>query len=218
MAENDDKPSTTKIDPTRALLQLLPKLTAHAAAVRLTTALHSNDCRLWCNGNLLPPQYIATALRLIAVPEVDGRWRGEIVSAVREAWEPGTYIFELDETEVAAVAAPRTGSIAASEAANIADVTATSAPAIPPPAPQAPQETPTPATDTENAPKIPRGRTELWIYNALKTDPSLTIDVLEERCPYDVTRKTLQNCVSLARKALTEAARKNGRKEQEQKQ
>jgi hypothetical protein len=105
MAGTDDKPNTTdaaaRIDPTRALQRLLPAFTAHAAAARLTTAVQSNECRLWCNGDLLPPQYIATALRLIAISDVDGRWRGEIVSAVREAWEPISYVFVLDEAEVA---------------------------------------------------------------------------------------------------------------------
>src|SRR6267154_2481463 len=102
MAQIFDASSTAKIDPTRAL-QLLSVFNPHEAAASLTEAAYANKCRLWCNGNLLPPQYIATSLRLVAIPEPDGRWRGEVVSAVREAWESATYVFELDETEVVAL-------------------------------------------------------------------------------------------------------------------
>jgi hypothetical protein len=140
MAGTDDKPNTTdaaaRIDPTRALQRLLPAFTAHAAAARLTTAVQSNECRLWCNGDLLPPQYIATALRLIAISDVDGRWRGEIVSAVREAWEPISYVFVLDEAEVAtllptAPAKLRSGSLAPAD----------SSPSLPPSPPTPPSAT-----------------------------------------------------------------------------
>jgi hypothetical protein len=93
-----------RISVTEALGILAPAYNNnfHAAAVRLTTATHANECRLWCNGNLLAPDYIAKALIVVACLEKDGRWRGDVVSSRREAWDPdyGPYHFGLDPAEV----------------------------------------------------------------------------------------------------------------------
>src|SRR5262249_30430513 len=58
---------------------LLPTYQAHEAAMQLTLATQTNKCRLWCDDNLLAPDYIAKALKIVAHVEKDGRdWpRGE---------------------------------------------------------------------------------------------------------------------------------------------
>jgi hypothetical protein len=91
-----------RISPTEALQLLLPAYKAPDAAAALTEAAYRNRCRLWCNDGLLGADYIATALKIVARPEADGRWRAEVVSTAREAWEhpPDHYRFELDEAEV----------------------------------------------------------------------------------------------------------------------
>ena len=102
--ENKKPTPQAAISPTEALYLLLPACrTAHAAAVWLTDATYANDCRLWCNGNLLPPDYITTSLKVVARAEPDGRWRADVVSSIREAWEPGVYRFEYDDGEVRAL-------------------------------------------------------------------------------------------------------------------
>ena len=92
-----------RISPTDALRIFLPELSAHEAALQLTLAVHGNKCQLWCNGNLLPVDYVANSLRVVARTEPDGRWRAEVVSSVREAWEGKVYSFEFDADEVTAL-------------------------------------------------------------------------------------------------------------------
>jgi hypothetical protein len=109
MAGTDGDNSTPRpispISPTEALRLVLsskPNRSIHQAAKDLTEWTHGNDCRLWCNGNLLHPKYIATSLKIVAETEVDGRPRADVVSSVREGWErdPSAYTFELDADEV----------------------------------------------------------------------------------------------------------------------
>jgi hypothetical protein len=93
------------ISPTGALELLLSSgqyCAIHDAAKDLTEWTHRNKCRLWCNGNLLRPDYITDSLRIVARTEADDRPRAEVVSSVREAWEGGrtAYTFELDADEV----------------------------------------------------------------------------------------------------------------------
>src|SRR6478672_99388 len=93
------------ISPTEALKLVLsrdPNRSIHEAAKDLTEWMHGNNCRLWCNGNLLHPKYITTSLKMVAETEADGRPRAEVVSSTREAWEnpPAAYTFELDADEV----------------------------------------------------------------------------------------------------------------------
>ena len=57
------------ISPTEALKLVLsrdPNRSIHEAARVLTEWMHGNNCRLWCNGNLLHPKYIATSLKIVA--------------------------------------------------------------------------------------------------------------------------------------------------------
>jgi hypothetical protein len=99
------KGKTGRISVTEALKILLPTYQVHDAAVQLTMATHANKCRLWCNGNLLAPDYIAKALKIVAHVEKDGRVTGDVVSSTREAWQPQQdgYRFELDTAEVKAL-------------------------------------------------------------------------------------------------------------------
>jgi hypothetical protein len=112
MAGTDANHSTpprpnSPISPTGALKLLLDStnLSIHAAAALLTTAMRTNECRLWCNDNLVPPHYIATSLVVVARTEADGRPRADVVSRVREAWVQQDYNFEFDADEVRALLA-----------------------------------------------------------------------------------------------------------------
>ena len=108
MAGTDADHNTTPrpispVSPTEALKLLLDSNPSiHAAAERLTTAMRTNECRLWCNGNLLSPDYIATSLVVVARTEADGRPRADVVSSVREPWVRQVYKFEFDAEEVCA--------------------------------------------------------------------------------------------------------------------
>src|SRR6266480_2342793 len=95
--------------PTGALRLMLssdPNRSIHDAAKDLTDWTHRNKCRLWCNGNLLPPDYIATSLMIVARIEADGRPRADVVSSTREAWVRQAYNFELDADEIRALLPP----------------------------------------------------------------------------------------------------------------
>jgi hypothetical protein len=72
-----------RISPTEALNPLRREFSAMEAAARLTSAVHNNSCRLWCDGNLIKPHIAVT---LLVVPRLadDGRWTADIVSATRE--------------------------------------------------------------------------------------------------------------------------------------
>jgi hypothetical protein len=77
------------------------------AAVNLTLAMRGDACRLWCNDNPVATK-IKLTLAVEAHAEPDGRWSATIVSTAREPWEhpPDYYRWELDESEVAALAPP----------------------------------------------------------------------------------------------------------------
>jgi hypothetical protein len=107
-----------RISPTEALRLLLPEFSPHAAAARLTTAIRANECRLWCNGDVVPVAYIATSLIMVARTEADDRWRADVVSSSREAWERPRdfYVFEFDADEVRALL-PRAEASAPDESA-----------------------------------------------------------------------------------------------------
>lgn len=59
-----------------------------------------NRVRLWCNGNLVSPDFAVTSLRLVARSEADGRWRVDVVPAGMIGWAPGSYTFVLDANEI----------------------------------------------------------------------------------------------------------------------
>ena len=88
------KPSTSprgRISVDEAFQRLLPVHMPHAAVEQLYFAWCENRARLWCNGNVVPPNFIRTDLVVQAVQEPDGRWRLELIPS-RIAWEPGTYV------------------------------------------------------------------------------------------------------------------------------
>jgi hypothetical protein len=98
------KPPATRISIDEALQRLLSAYQPHVAAEHLNTALRENGVRLWCDGNLLSPNYIGTQLVVQASNDIDGRWRGVIVPA-GGAWEDIPYRWEMDAAEVANPAA-----------------------------------------------------------------------------------------------------------------
>jgi hypothetical protein len=87
-------------DAFQTLLAALKK--PHVAAERLHKAWRENACRLWCNGNLLDPNYIRVALAV----RVASRHRIKIVSATREAWERKRYRWQVDAAEIAELLPP----------------------------------------------------------------------------------------------------------------
>ena len=95
-----------RLSPTEALCLLMGGgLSAHDAADRLNTGMRTKKCRLWCDGNELPVAYIVTSLVVVARTEADGRWRADVVSSTREAWEHPLdyYCFEFDAGQVKAL-------------------------------------------------------------------------------------------------------------------
>lgn len=93
------------LSPTEALRLLMTGgLAARVAADRLNTWMRTEEpekCHVWCNGTLLPPDYVATSLVVVE----KGRWRADVVSSTREAWEKSrdAYVFEFDADEVRAL-------------------------------------------------------------------------------------------------------------------
>jgi hypothetical protein len=76
------------------------------AAMELTKAIHSNDCRLWCDGTVVKLHFAA---QLIVEPhlESDGRWIGVIATAgMMLGFNPDSYRWELERDEVMALAPP----------------------------------------------------------------------------------------------------------------
>jgi hypothetical protein len=106
------KAEAGRVSVTEALELLRPTYKPHDAAAQLTLTTHANKCRLWCNGNLLAPDHIARALRIVAHIEKDGRCWGEVVSSTHSAWQlvtvkgpvvNGQGEHELDADEVKAL-------------------------------------------------------------------------------------------------------------------
>lgn len=93
------------ISPTEALNLLRREFSAMDAAARLTSAVHTNSCRLWCDGNLIKP-HIAVTLMVVPRLADDGRWTADIVSATREPWERPSYRWEFEIEELKALLLP----------------------------------------------------------------------------------------------------------------
>jgi hypothetical protein len=191
MAGTDAEHSTTPrpispISPTGALKLLLDsKLSIHAAAARLTTAMHTNECRLWCNDNLLPPHYIVTSLVVVARTEADGRPRADVVSGVREAWVQQVYNFEFDADEVRALLPPLKSSPESPPAARAIEPTAAPVPPV--------------------APETLEG-TERWVFEQMRDDPPRKGDhgyvqkLFNHRPDKRIKKKTIANNVGKYRK------------------
>src|SRR5262245_554803 len=107
MAGTDDNNTIeARISPTKALHILMAEgLSGHDAADRLNTAARTNKCRLWCNGEVVPVDYVVTSLAVVARTEADSRWRADIVSTRHMAWEEpaGSYVLEFDTEGVKAL-------------------------------------------------------------------------------------------------------------------
>jgi hypothetical protein len=97
------KPDISFGDAFQLFLSVLPS--PHRAVERLYAAWCEEDCHLWCEGNLLDPNYIRRLLTVEARPEGDGRWRAEIKPVRGENWDKSTYNWELSTFEVAALLA-----------------------------------------------------------------------------------------------------------------
>lgn len=98
-----------RCSPTEAVCLLMGGgLSAHDTADRLNMGMRTKKCRLWCDGNELPVAYIVTSLRVVARTEAVGRWRADVVSSTREAWEKpaASYVFEFEADEVKALLPP----------------------------------------------------------------------------------------------------------------
>jgi hypothetical protein len=99
------KKAQERISPTEALSLLRQEFSAMDAAARLTSAVHNNACRLWCDGNPIKP-HIAVTLMVVPRLADDGRWTADIASAAREPWEKPSYRWEFETEEVKALLSP----------------------------------------------------------------------------------------------------------------
>jgi len=191
MAGTDSHLNTTPrpnspMSPTEALELLLEsKFFIHAAAARLTTATHTNECRLWCNENLLAPDYISMSLMIVARTEADGRPRADVVSSVREAWVPQAYNFEFDADQVRALLPQLKSSPRSSPAAMVTEPRAAPAPPV--------------------APETLEG-TERWVFEQMGDDPPRKGDhtyvqrLFNRRPDRKIKKKTISNVVGKYRK------------------
>jgi hypothetical protein len=75
----------------------------HVAAERLYAAWRENVCRLWCNDNLLDPNYIRDTVAVRVATDADGRHRIEIKPRRPEIWEDKAYRWQTDVAEVEAL-------------------------------------------------------------------------------------------------------------------
>jgi hypothetical protein len=74
-----------------------------------------------------------------------------------------------------------------------------------PPPPVTTEAVTTEASSTSTKPKLPRGKTERWVYDQMEAKPPIADDReyvanLHARCPYEVTQKTIANHVGHYRK------------------
>jgi hypothetical protein len=99
-----------RCSPTEAVNLLRAAFNPPTACRKLTQAVHDFiKCRVYCDGTMVPPNF---AVRLMVEPKYDDkewRWSANIVSAVNEAWERGSYRWEFDVDEVLALLPPRRG-------------------------------------------------------------------------------------------------------------
>jgi hypothetical protein len=86
----------TRISPTEALRILVPKLSPHRAAKRLTDAVHTKECQLWEGNRLIRPEIAVRYLVIIARADKDGRWQASVEGREETRWL-GPFTFEADE-------------------------------------------------------------------------------------------------------------------------
>jgi len=97
-----------RCSPTQAVNLLRREFSAMDADGRLTQAIHSGKCRLYCDDDAVAAHF-CKRLMVVARLDPDGRWTATIVSAVREAWEKPSYQWEFDVDEVVALLPARPG-------------------------------------------------------------------------------------------------------------
>jgi hypothetical protein len=110
MAKTDTEHSTTPrphspVWPTGALklaLSQLPDRSIDKIAQNFTNWVRGGDCRLWCNGKLVPPSFSTTSLVMVAREEVHGPHL-DVMPAGGVGWDPMAYEFELDADEICAL-------------------------------------------------------------------------------------------------------------------
>jgi hypothetical protein len=87
-----------------AINLLVPPLKLMEAAAKLTQAVNSNDCRLYCNKDEPVKAHIAAVAKVVLDVEKDGRWTADIVSTGPGlGWAKGAYTWEFDVDEVKAL-------------------------------------------------------------------------------------------------------------------
>jgi hypothetical protein len=88
-----------RISPTEALRLLLPVMSAHYAAKRLTDAVHANECRLWEGGRLMRPEIAVMTLVIVARVDKDGRWQAVVEGRGDIYWRTEIFTFDVDEVK-----------------------------------------------------------------------------------------------------------------------
>jgi hypothetical protein len=91
------KKARERISPTDALRILLPQLSAHHAAKRLTDAVHANECRLWRGDRLMRPEIAVLMLVIVARVDKDGRWQAVVEGRGNTYWRTEDFTFDTDE-------------------------------------------------------------------------------------------------------------------------
>jgi hypothetical protein len=86
----------TRISPTDALHMLMPHLSAHHAAKRLTDSVHTKECQLWEGDRLIRPEIAVQYLVIIARADKDGCWQASVEGREETRWL-GPFTFEADE-------------------------------------------------------------------------------------------------------------------------
>jgi hypothetical protein len=114
MAETADEHSTaprqnspiSPIGATNLVLSSSPNRSIHDVIQDLVEWARRNKCRLWCNGNVVAPHFIATSLQMVVVTEADGRPRVDVVPAGAVGWVQQVYKFEFDADELRTLLPP----------------------------------------------------------------------------------------------------------------
>jgi hypothetical protein len=172
------------ISPTEALKLVLsqdPNRSIHDVAQDLNEWARRNWVRLWCNGNLVPPHFIATSLLMVARHEADGRPRVDVVpTGPGVGWEKPAYNFAFDADEVRARLAQLKSSPRSSPTALVTVPNAAPVPAV--------------------VPETPEG-TDRWVFEQMRDDPPRKGDhgyvqrLFNRRPDKKIKKKTIANNV-----------------------
>jgi hypothetical protein len=100
-----------KVSPTEAVWLLLEAFSPPKAAQELTKALHANDCRVWCDGVVVPIGFVGNVR---VEPHLDsaGRWTATIASVgMMLGFNPDAYAWEFEADEVVTLLPRRRGEL-----------------------------------------------------------------------------------------------------------